>query len=182
VDLLPEVARTPGVALTIIGDGARREALETLFAGTDTYFTGYLVGDDLPQAFASADVFVFTGPNETFGQVVQEAMASGLPAVVTQQGAVADLVLPGETGYICAEDPAGFAAAIIRLRDQPALREQIAFKSRQLAAQRPWETVLSQLETHYAEAVGLNERLLRLYPPAEGLSLASLFNRGQWPL
>lgn len=178
VDLLLDVARTPGVALTIIGDGARREALETLFEGTGTFFTGYLVGDDLPQAFASADVFAFTGPNETFGQVVQEAMASGLPSVVIDQGGVADLVLPGETGFVCQENPAEFAAAVIQLRDQPVLREQMAFKARQLAAQRPWEHILAQLETHYAEAVTLNERLLRLYPPAEGLSLPSLFNRG----
>ncbi len=110
VDLLLEVARTPGVALTIIGDGALREALESLFAGTGTYFTGYLMGDDLPQAFASADVFAFTGPHETFGQVVQEAMASGLPSVVIDQGGVADLVLPGETGFICPDDSLAFAA------------------------------------------------------------------------
>ena len=74
------MARTPGVALTIIGDGARRKELETLFAGTGTVFTGYLLNEDLAGAFASADLFVFTGPNETFGQVVQEAMASGLPS------------------------------------------------------------------------------------------------------
>jgi glycosyltransferase involved in cell wall biosynthesis len=105
-------------------------------------------------------------------------MASGLPSVVTRQGAVADLVLPGETGFVCADNPAEFAAAVITLRDQPAMREQMAFKSRQLAAQRPWEHILAQLEAHYSEAVTLNQRLLRLYPPTEGLSLASLFNRG----
>lgn len=169
VDLLLEVARTPGVALTIIGDGARREELEALFAGTGTHFTGYLFGDDLGKAFASADVFCFTGPNETFGQVVQEAMASGLPSVVINQGGVADLVLEGETGYTCPDDPQAFAQAVIRLRDNPALREQMAFKSRQLAVQRPWEKIMAQLEDHYREAVRLNQRLLRMFPPPENL-------------
>ena len=57
IDLLHEVAGMDGVALTIIGDGALREALERTFADTDATFTGYLIGDDLAQAFASADVF-----------------------------------------------------------------------------------------------------------------------------
>jgi glycosyltransferase involved in cell wall biosynthesis len=178
VDLLLDVARTPGIALTIIGDGALREELETLFAGTGTHFTGYLFGDELAHAFASADVFVFTGPNETFGQVVQEAMASGLPSVVIDQGGVGDLVIVGKTGYICPDDPQAFAQAIIRLRDDPAMRTQMAFHARQLAAQRPWEKILAQLEGHYSEAVRLNERLLRLFPPALPIQLPNLFNRG----
>ena len=180
VDLLLDVARTPGVALTIIGDGARREELEHVFAGTNTHFTGYLFGDDLSCAFASADVFTFTGPNETFGQVVQEAMASGLPSVVIDQGGVADLVIEGETGYTCPGNPQAFAEAVIKLRDNPALREQMAFKARQIAALRPWEAIMAQLEGHYREAVQINERLLGLFPPGEGLQFPfpTFFHRG----
>ena len=181
VDLLLEVARLPGVALTIVGDGAKREELEALFAGTNTHFTGYLLGDDLGYAFASADIFCFTGPNETFGQVVQEAMASGLPSVVINQGGVGDLVIEGETGYTCPDDPHAFAQAVETLRDNPALREQMAFKARQIALQRPWENIMAQLEGHYQEAVQLNERLLRLYPPPENplqLPFPGLFHRG----
>jgi glycosyltransferase involved in cell wall biosynthesis len=177
VDLLLDVACLPGISLTIIGDGGLREELETRFAGTDTHFTGYMFGEELSQAFASADIFVFTGPNETFGQVVQEAMASALPAVVIDQGGVGDLVLEGETGYTCPDDPQAFAAAVRHLRDHPALREQMAFKARQIAVQRPWEAIMAQLEGHYREAVALNERLLRVYPPTEILPI-SLFNRG----
>ncbi len=176
VDLLLEMARTPGIALTIIGDGALREELEALFAGTDTYFTGYLYGDDLSHAFASADVFAFTGIRETFGQVVQEAMASGLPTIVINQGGVADLVIDGETGYICPDNPAAFAEAVLKLRDHPALREQMAFKARQIAAQRPWENIMAQLEGHYTEAVRLNERMKRLYHLEPGLHLPALFS------
>jgi glycosyltransferase involved in cell wall biosynthesis len=174
VDLLLEVARLPGVALTIVGDGALREELEMRFAGTGTHFTGYLFGDDLPQAYASADVFVFTGAAETFGQVVQEAMASGLPSVVINQGGVADLVLEGETGFTCPDDPAAFAAAVCRLRDEPGLRASMAARAYEIAAQRPWETIMAQLEQHYAEAVLLNDRLNRVFSP---VGLPALLHR-----
>lgn len=180
VDLLLEVAHTPGVALTVIGDGAMREELETMFAGTDTYFPGYLFGDDLSRAYASADVFMFTGPAETFGQVVQEAMASGLPCVVINEGGVAELVEDGKTGYLCPDDPEAFAAAARRLRDQPELRRRLADNARQAAEQQPWSAIMAQLEAHYTEAVQVNERFKRLFP-FNGLNipLPVLF-RGRW--
>ena len=163
VDLLIEVAKLPGVALTIIGDGAQRQELETYFAGTDTHFTGYLLGDDLSAAFASADVFLFTGPNETFGQVIQEAMASGLPTVVTNRGAVRDLILEGETGFICEDIPEAFAARIRQLNENPFLRKRMSNRAREIAEQRPWESIMAQLETHYTEAICLNERFKRVF-------------------
>jgi phosphatidylinositol alpha 1,6-mannosyltransferase len=163
VDLLLEVARLPDVALTLIGDGAAREELEALFDGTGTHFTGYLFGEDLPAALASADVFLFTGPSETFGQVVQEAMASGLPTVVTDQGGVRDLVIDGETGIVCAHNAGAFAAAVRRLRDDSALRQRMACKAREIAEQRPWEAILAQLEAHYCEAIRLNDRYTRIF-------------------
>lgn len=163
VEQLIEVARTPGVALTIIGDGAERDHYEGVFAGTDTHFTGYLFGDDLPAAFASADCFAFTGPNETFGQVIQEAMASGLPAVVTNQGGVKDLVSEGETGFIVGPHPQQFAEAVRRLRDDRDLLRRMAARAREVAQSRPWENVLAELEGHYSEAVRVNERFKRLF-------------------
>jgi glycosyltransferase involved in cell wall biosynthesis len=168
VDLLLEVARTPGIALTIIGDGAQREELEAMFAGTGTHFMGYMFGDDLAYAFASADIFTFTGAVETFGQVVQEAMASGLPSVVIDQGGVAELVVEGETGYTVPADQEAFAAAVRRLRDDPALRVQMSLRARQIAADRPWEHILAQLEDHYNEAIQLNMRLCQLYQREPG--------------
>ena len=171
VELLLDVARTPGIALTIIGDGARREELETIFAGTGTHFTGYLLNEDLACAFASADLFAFTGPNETFGQVVQEAMASGLPAIVVDQGGVKDLVIEGETGFVCPGEPQAFAAAAIRLRDDDVLRRAMAHRARELALERPWERIMAELEAHYREAIAINSRLLRMFPPRSGLPL-----------
>ena len=178
VDLLLEVARTPGVALTIIGDGALRNELEAQFAGTDTYFMGYLYGEALAQAYASADVFTFTGPCETFGQVVQEAMASGLPAVVINQGGVVDLVQDGETGYICTPDVEAFAHAARTLRDDRALLKHMSGKARRYAELHPWSAIMQQLESHYCEAIRLNDRHKRFYHSSGfTLSLPSFF---QW--
>jgi phosphatidylinositol alpha 1,6-mannosyltransferase len=163
IDLLLEVARRPGVALTIVGDGGEREGLEQLFEGTDTHFTGYLFGQDLSSAFASADVFVFTGPNETFGQVIQEAMASALPTIVINQGGAPDLVLEGETGFIVEPDAQAFAAAVDTLRDNPALLRQMRWQARQVVETRTWENVLSQLEGFYNQAVIMNNRFKQVF-------------------
>jgi glycosyltransferase involved in cell wall biosynthesis len=176
VDLLLEVARTPGIALTIVGDGGKRQELEALFAGTDAYFMGYLFGDELAEAFASADLFAFTGTAETFGQVVQEAMASGLPCLVVDQGGVVDLVRDGFNGFVLPTDAGAFAAAAARLRDDPDLRRQMGYNSRHLAEQNPWEVVLSQLEGFYSEALRMNARLNRAYPPMS-LLWSQWFNR-----
>ncbi len=158
IDLLLDVARLPGVALTIVGDGAVRGELEKLFAGTGTVFTGYMYGDDLAKAYASSDVFVFPGPTETFGQVVQEAMASGLPGVIINRGGITDLITPGVNGYHCTADAGEFARAIQTLRDDPQLRRRMAQNSRQAAERRPWAAIMAQLERYYAEAIALNNR------------------------
>ena len=181
VDLLLEVARTPGVALTIIGDGLLRGELETLFAGTGTAFTGYLFGDELADAYASADAFMFTGVRETFGQVVQEAHASGLPAVIINQGGITDLVVDGVNGFICTDDPAAFARAARALRDDVALRRRMAYNARRMVEANSWEAIMSQLEDHYREAGRINQRFSGIYPPAPRLSLSlpAIFNRGR---
>ncbi len=161
IDLLREAARTSGVSLAVIGDGPARPELERLFAGTGTSFSGYLYGDDLAAAYASADVFLFPGPTETFGQVVQEALASGLPAIVTEQGGVADLVRSAETGFHCAMTPAAFAEAVIRFCDDRTLRERMGAAARQAAEPFPWSAVMAQLEGYYREALRLNDRIQR---------------------
>jgi glycosyltransferase involved in cell wall biosynthesis len=181
VDLLLEVAQTPGVALTIIGDGALRGELEALFEGTGTHFMGYRYGEDLADAYASADVFLFPGPCETFGQVVQEALASGLPAVVINQGGVAELVDEGFTGFRCPPDPAAFATAARRLRDNPPLRARMSAAARLAADARPWSAIMAQLENYYREAVALNRRFNQFVkPPTSPFQpFTTLFQRGR---
>lgn len=163
VEVLRELAATEGIALTLIGDGDYRPHLEKVFAGTGTHFTGYLYKSELAAAFASADVFCLASAHETFGLVVLEAMASGLPAIVTDLGGAKDRVRDGETGFIVPQDPAAFAEVARRLRDDPHLRCQMGEAARAYAEERPWWRIMRQLEHHYNEAIRLNARFARRY-------------------
>jgi glycosyltransferase involved in cell wall biosynthesis len=148
LNLLLDVARLPDVTLAIVGEG---EELEYLFAGTGTVFMGR--SEALAKTYASADVFV--GLSEA--QVVQEAMASGLPAVILNQGEMTELVQDGVTGYRCSEDRQAFAATVQSLKYDVDLRDTMARRARQDSEQRSWPRVMAQLEAHYREAVELNK-------------------------
>ena len=92
--------RYPDVRLAIVGDGPQRAALEQTFAGTPTVFPGYLRGDDLAAAFASADLFAFPSRTETLGLVLLEALASGLPVVAARAGGITDICHAGSPGVL----------------------------------------------------------------------------------
>lgn len=84
----------------VVGDGPYRQEMEANLDGTGAVFTGKLEGDDLAAAYASSDLFVFPSTTDTFGRVVLEAQASGLPVVVTNQGGPQENLLPGQTGVV----------------------------------------------------------------------------------
>ena len=151
IESLLEIARMPDVALTIIGDGPKRDYLETVFNGTQTYFTGSLFGDDLACAFASADVFVSPSTTETFGLVTIEAMASGLPAIICKQGGGSGIVMDGTAGFVC-DSPEGFCVALRRLIDDPDLRLTMSILARQEVLKYTWNRAMTQLEGHYMQA------------------------------
>src|SRR5260370_38033884 len=96
-DVLHEV---PGASLAIVGDGPHRPALERRFDGADAHFIGYLKGEELATAYASADAFVYASETETMGNVVLEAMAAGCPVVVPMAGGIPSLVAHGKTGFL----------------------------------------------------------------------------------
>src|SRR5947207_4129828 len=105
----------------MVGLGPYKDALAA--ALPDAVFLGYLKGEPLAKAYASADVFVFPSTTDTFGNVVLEAQASGLPAVVSDQGGPRELVRDGETGLITAgKDENALYAAMKRLATNPSLR------------------------------------------------------------
>lgn len=147
------VAR-PGARLVLVGDGPARGTTEAALRGLPVTFTGYLKGADLARAYASADLFAFPSTTETFGQVVQEAMASGLPVIGCRAEGVGDLVQPGVTGLLAAPDDArDFAAALAALLDDPARRLAMSRAARAWAATRSWAEVMDGLLACYAAII-----------------------------
>jgi len=88
------------IALAVIGDGPYREEMEKALTAYPTLFTGYLAGENLQRGYASADLFVFPSATDTFGNVVLEAQASGLPVIVSDEGGPRELMIDGETGMV----------------------------------------------------------------------------------
>jgi phosphatidylinositol alpha 1,6-mannosyltransferase len=161
LDTLCSLARDPSVALTMVGGGYHRPAVEAALTagGGQAHFTGVLLGDELANAYAAADVFVFPGPEETFGQVVLEAMASGLPVIVSARGGPASLVVEGQTGFICpVDDGAAFLDRVRQLGADPVRRIRMGGAAREFAAAQPWTSIMAQLEGYYAEALRLCAR------------------------
>ncbi len=149
-------AGRPDLRLALVGEGPAREGLARALAGTPHRFVGPLRGGDLAAAYASADLFCLPSATETFGQVVTEAAASGLPAVVLGAGAAAEHVADGDSGLVVpADDAAALAAAIARLAGDPELRAAMGARARARALRRPgWAEVLDGLLDGYAELAG----------------------------
>ncbi|HLZ21551.1 MAG TPA: glycosyltransferase family 1 protein [Ktedonobacterales bacterium] len=145
--------------LVFVGDGPARADLESAFKSDSVTFMGYLRGTDLAEAYASADVFVFPSLTETFGQVVLEAMASGLSVVAFDTEGVRDLVRHSETGFLLPPAaPASFISTVGQLLDYPELRVSLGARARQEAAQRTWAAVMDGLLAHYRDAISTHEQ------------------------
>jgi glycosyltransferase involved in cell wall biosynthesis len=151
IHLLRDVTiQFPEAHLVIVGDGPVRSELENAFSGTNTNFTGYLTGDDLAQAYASADIFVFPGANETFGNVVLEAMASGLPVIAPNSGGVTDLVTDGKTGYLFSpEDTVSLLYTSRLLVQNPIVARRMGNAGRTFAEKHNWSRVMDELIEYY---------------------------------
>jgi phosphatidylinositol alpha 1,6-mannosyltransferase len=155
VDLLAGVSRIPGVRLVVIGDGPAAPALRR--ALPDAVFLGMRHGAQLARLYASMDVFVHSGPYETFGQTVQEAAASGLPVVAPASGGPVDLVVDGVTGLLVPPlSDAALADAVATLAADGELRASMAAAGRELVLGRSWAAVGDQLIDHYAAVLGAN--------------------------
>jgi glycosyltransferase involved in cell wall biosynthesis len=152
--LHPVLKALPEARLAIVGDGPARPSLEKLFADTPTQFIGYLRGDDLAQAYAAADAFLFPAANETLGNVVLEAMASGLPLVAARSGGVLDNVIDGQNGLLFdPDDQAALVRQTQRLIAEPELAARLRRAARAYAVSRTWGEVLDDLLDNYAALI-----------------------------
>jgi len=149
VDRLVGLAASGAVQLVIVGDGVDRVKLQS--AMPTAVFTGALYGDELAAAYASMDVFVHAGEHETFCQVVQEALASGLPVIAPDAGGPRDLVSPGRTGLLLPVDEfeARLPGAVAHLVHE---RNRYSPAARRSVLGRGWPVICDELLAHY-EAV-----------------------------
>jgi glycosyltransferase involved in cell wall biosynthesis len=151
IDRIKPILETmPEARLALVGDGPYRAELETLFAETKTRFVGYLAGEELGAAYASADAFIFPSRTETLGLVLLEAMAAGCPVVAARSGGIPDIVTDGENGFLF--DPAdeqGAIAATRRLLDNQTERNAMRQKARAEAERWSWTAATQQLRSFY---------------------------------
>jgi len=137
-------ARVPEALLVIAGEGPARENLRAQVAALGlaehVYFAGYLErNSELLDCYAAADVFVFASRTETQGLVLLEAMAQGVPVVSTAELGTRSVLLPESGALVVPEETAAFAAAVVRVLTEPALKE--ALGARGLTYARTWSSV-----------------------------------------
>jgi phosphatidylinositol alpha 1,6-mannosyltransferase len=151
VDLLAHVSELPGVRLVIVGSGPAEAAIRR--AVPAAVYLGQRGGEDLAAIYASLDVFVHSGPHDTFGQTLQEAAASGLPVIAPAAGGPLDLVRDGVTGFLVQPgDGQALAGAVARLAADPVLRAAQGQAGRAMVLDRSWPVMCDELIGHY-EAV-----------------------------
>ena len=148
-------AERPAVRILFVGDGPSREVLQHRM-GAIAHFAGYRQGADLADHYAAADLFAFSSLTETLGNVVLEAMSSGLPVVALRAGGVGETIESGSNGILVepGEPPERFAAAVGWLIDQADERRRMAEAARTYAVSQSWEAIMDVLRRHYQDAIG----------------------------
>ena len=172
VDLLAESflraqRAEPRLHLLLAGGGPEEDELRARL-GEHATFLGWLEGDELARAYASADLFLFCSRTDTYGQVVLEAGASGLPVVAVGEGGPAALIENRHTGILCRPDSDHLAGAVLQLASSPTLRRRLGEAAIQNARARSWERALEQLASGYRHALGQSSGKPRPGPPETG--------------
>ncbi len=152
VEDLAALRSLPRTRLVVIGDGPRRAMVEA--ALPEAIFLGQLTGEAVPIAMASADLFVHTGELETFGQTIQEALASGTPVIAPARGGPLDLVQPSHTGWLYPPgDLSTMRAQTTDLLGDDRKREAFGRTARAWVEGRTWSAVCAELVAHYAQVM-----------------------------
>jgi glycosyltransferase involved in cell wall biosynthesis/predicted metal-dependent phosphoesterase TrpH len=157
VDLLVDAflrarERDPRLHLVLAGGGPEEGRVRELL-GENASFLGWLEGKDLARAYASADMFLFPSATDTFGQVILEAQASGLPVIALAQGGPVSLIEHGVSGLLCDTDAERMAGAVLELAASPLLRERLTAAGLRAVRARTWERALERLADGYQRAL-----------------------------
>ncbi|WP_138417139.1 glycosyltransferase family 4 protein [Aquibacillus sediminis] len=155
--LKPLVKQRDDVCLAIVGDGPAREDLEQTFSGTDTVFTGFMHGEQLAQAFASADAFMFPSVTETLGLVILEAMASGLPVIAAKSGPTMEQITDGKTGILFENENTASLIEAVNQLDNEVLYKELRKCARAEAEKFSWSRPSAQLLKFYEKTLQLND-------------------------
>ena len=153
------------VRFVLAGDGPTRNELQRMMP--DAVFTGYLNGRALSQTYASADILLFPSTTETFGNVVQEALASGIPAVVSDEGGCKEIIQESQGGFIAsAGDTEDFYHRCRQLIANEVVHREKRHNGLAFAEQRDWDTINRDLIETYRQLVGRGKRPRRQSQPA----------------
>ena len=141
------------IKLVLTGDGPSKSKLIKM-APDNVHFTGYLTGQDLEKIYASADIFTFSSITETYGNVILEAMSSGLPVVAMLEGGVKENLVDEYNGLACYNNNVEeLTGNIERLITNTDLRQKLAKNARKYALSQTWDKVYIKLINIYQEAI-----------------------------
>jgi glycosyltransferase involved in cell wall biosynthesis len=179
---LSQAVRTAGydnVRFVFVGHGSEEHWLRQNVAGAE--FTGVLRGRALSRAYANMDLFAFYSETDTFGNVVLEALASGIPAVVTDKGGPKFIVENNRSGYVCSSD-AEFETCVLRVVRSVSLQRDLAIAARQRAHTASWDAVFSSVYDTYRRGLlqqAYTAKPSRLQAKLARTALGSLLLRSQ---
>ena len=154
VERLSALRGLGGIRLAIVGDGPSMGALKRELKGMPVTYLGQLTGHELAAAYASFDFFLHTGTEETFGQTLQEAHASGIPVIAPRAGGPIDLVEHGSNGFLFepADDANMRDFVELMVRDEPQ-RLRMGEAGRRSVLDRSWESICAELLDYYDQAI-----------------------------
>jgi phosphatidylinositol alpha 1,6-mannosyltransferase len=155
LDLAIRMLGRKGVRFAFVGDGPNGPRLRRRWSDLPVHFAGYRRGEALADAFAAADAFVFPSDTDTFGQVVLQAMASGLPVIVIRDSPTAELVRHRTDGlHVSGRSPAALAHAIATLVDDPVRARAMGNAGQASAQSRSWPSLIAEMDRLLVDAVG----------------------------
>lgn len=155
-DVMPLLRqKVPGARLAMVGAGPQLEQLKKRFDPAYTVFTGYMSGEPLAQAFASADMFAFPSLTETLGLVALESFASGVPVVGARAGGIPFVIDDGDTGLLVDKEatPAQWAEAFAGLLIDDSRRHTMSTAARAEAQRWSWRAATDTLVEYYEECI-----------------------------